>query len=310
MGHAIGVDIGGTKIHIAIVNDHGGLVRQSLIPTANSAVGENMLAAVIAGIMDIMLPGQEKIDGIGVGCAGQIDFRTGEIAYAIENLPGWSGLPIKGRLRDAFELPVYVDNDANVIAIAEKLFGAGKALDSFICLSLGTGIGGAIMESGKLIRGVTGGAGELGHVSIDFNGPRCACGNYGCIELYASGTGIVRIAAEMARPDKRAGQNILSAREIVSNWTKGDLDCSKVMEQVIRALATYISGIIHVFNPQAVILGGGVSESGKMFHEVLNREIRVRTSPVMFKECKIITSHKGNSTGVIGAAAQVWHYTS
>ncbi|TJY44543.1 ROK family protein [Cohnella pontilimi] len=310
MEFAIGVDIGGTKIQFAAVNREGAIMERQLMLTEALLGPQQLVDKVLAGIEGMisnLTPGG-RIAGIGIGSAGQIDFRTGSVAFAGETLPGWTGTPIKRLVEERFHIPAYVDNDVNVIAVAEKVFGAGREFESFVVIALGTGLGGAIVESGQLVRGAFGGAGELGHVSVDFNGPRCpSCGNYGCIELYASGTGIARLGAESLSAGATAAWKP-NSREIIEAWLQGEPLAGDVMDRVIRALGSAVAGFIHTFNPEAVIIGGGVSETGPVFLDALNEAVQARTSAAMSKACRLLPAYVGTDAGVIGAAAQVWHY--
>ncbi|MBD2870180.1 ROK family protein [Paenibacillus arenilitoris] len=308
MKYAVGVDIGGTKIQFALVDEQGRIARGDVVATEAARGAEGVMQTVVEGIDRVIGDGCARIEGIGIGSAGQIDFRTGEVSFAVDTLPGWTGTPIKQIVERRFGLPAYVDNDVNAAAVAEKCFGAGRQLDHFVCLALGTGIGGAIVESGRLLRGASGGAGELGHVSVDFNGPRCSCGNYGCVELYASGPGIARLARETLAAQGTAAEAGLGAKEVLADWSGGAAYAALVMDRVIRALASAVAGIIHAFNPQAVIIGGGVSGAGDAFFAALAKEAAARTSPSMRGDCRIVPAGVGANAGVIGAAAQVWHY--
>ncbi len=313
MEYAIGADIGGTKIQCAAVDREGRVIDRHLLPTEAPLGPEQVMEKLLSGIERIrsQLPADARIAGIGVGSAGQIDFASGTVAFAGDQLPGWTGTPIKRRVEEKFDVPVYVDNDVNVVAVAERLYGAGRGLDSFLCVALGTGIGGAIVEAGRIVRGVQGCAGELGHVSVDFNGPRCDnCGNNGCVELYASGSGIARLGSELIAAAEQRPAWRADSREIAQAWLAGDPQAGQVMGVAIRALATAIAGYIHMCNPQAVIVGGGVSETGSVFLEALDREVRSRTSPSVRSAYRLLPAYVGNDAGVIGAAAQVWLYDS
>jgi glucokinase len=311
---AIGVDIGGTKIHFALVDDEGKIVYQEIIPTEAMQGADYVLKNLLSGIEKMYEVAKTRSDisliGIGIGSAGQIDFSTGTVAYAGATLPGWTGMPIRRVVETQFPLPVIVDNDVNVIAIAEKHFGAARQLNSFVCLALGTGVGGAIVEDGRLIRGAFGGAGELGHVSVNFSGPLCSsCGNYGCLELYASGTGISRLAIEMTSAYPGVISWEPNSREVIKAWLNGDPHAAQIMDTVIMALSTGISGFIHTFNPQAVIIGGGISIAGDAFFKAIRKETARRTAPAMWKTVELIPSSVGVNSGVIGAAAQLWYYS-
>ncbi|WP_274650321.1 ROK family protein [Paenibacillus humicola] len=316
MEAAIGADIGGTKIRFALVDRNGRLLRRESVATEARLGAAQVLEKTLSGTGRMLETaktltgisgGPPSVAGIGIGSAGQIDFRTGAVAYAVDTLPGWTGTPIRQAAERRFGLPVCVDNDVNAIAIAERLYGAGRHLRSFVCLALGTGIGGAVFEAGRLVRGAFGGAGELGHVSIDCGGPRCSCGNYGCVELYASGSGIARLAAESAAA---GGFNAAAwgsgARGVIAGWLAGDAAAAQVMALAIRALGTAVSGYIHAFNPEAVIIGGGVAEAGGPFFRALEAEVNDRTSSRMREACRILPAYIGSDAGVIGAAGQVW----
>lgn len=310
MGYAIGVDIGGTKVQFAVIDRGGEIINRHRVPTEAHKGPEQLMHKVLLGI-DMMMKSagaEGEVQGIGIGSAGQIDFREGTVLYAGDTLPDWTGTAIKRLVTQRYNTRVYVDNDVNVIAMAEKMYGVGKHCDNFVCLALGTGIGGAVMESGRLLRGVFGGAAELGHVSVDINGPRCSCGNNGCIELYASGSGIARIGLEMQRNESVSYAWRPNSRDIIRAWHQNDPSATAVMRVVIRALGAAVAGYIHAFNPEVVVIGGGVAESGPRFLQELDQEIDARTSSYMRSCCRIMAASFGNDAGVIGAAAQVWFY--
>lgn len=310
---AIGVDIGGTKIHFAAVDSGGSIVADEIIPTEAEQGSQAVMNKVIQGIASIQNQLQTRkllsaVRGIGVGSAGQIDFESGEVVFATDSLPGWKGTKIRELIAQQFDTPVFVDNDVNVIAWAEKYYGAARPYESFICLAIGTGIGGAIVEKGRLVRGAFGGAGELGHLSVDFQGPLCSCGNRGCIELYASGTGIARVAREMVADYNWQPTWQLDSRSLTSAWVQGDEQAEEVMNRVIQALGTALGSIIHTFNPQAIIIGGGVSALGQPFFERLEQAAEPKTSPAMWQATKLLPAAIGTGAGVVGAASQVWLY--
>jgi len=310
---AIGVDIGGTKIHWAVMDREGRLLHSLKQPTPSREGAEAILRAVAEGIaqMEKWLLAQEDgwiCAGIGIGSAGQINFETGVVEYAVDTIWGWKGAQIKQTLARRFPYPIYVDNDVNAIAIAEQMYGAGRRYRHFVCLALGTGVGGAIVASGSLVRGAYGGAGELGHLTVDFNGPRCSCGNYGCLELYASGTGISRVAQEwIARNDWKVSWRP-DSREVIAAWLAGDQQASEVMAYVIGALSSGISSLIHTLNPEAVIIGGGVAETGSPLLNAIRSEAARRTGEAMWRAVEVLPATVGSNAGVIGAAAQVWSY--
>lgn len=300
---AIGVDLGGTKLALALVDRQGVVHHHKVLPTEAHKGAAHVLDNMIQGVQDVAFVADREgiaVTGIGIGSAGQIDAKSGSVAHAGDTLPGWTGTPLRTVVSERFKLPTYVDNDVNVIAVAEKMYGVAQGLDSFVCVALGTGIGGAVVERGELVRGVFGGAGEIGHMSVDFNGPRCYCGNYGCLELYASGSGIARLAHVAGWSQET------SAREVISRWQVQDEAAMEIVKQMIDALATAIAGLVHILNPQAIVIGGGVADIGEPLFAVLREAVRERTFPSMFSKLSLLPAQMGSHAGVIGAAGLVW----
>ncbi len=314
MEAAIGVDIGGTSLKFGVVDREGRVLRHWTRPTPAGGASEGIMSELLAGI-ERMLAELEaeapeiRLAGIGIGSAGQIRAADGSVAFAVDTIPGWTNTPIKRRVEERFpSLPAYVDNDVNVLALAERYYGAGRDVRDFVCLALGTGIGGAVVQGGKLVHGAYGGAGELGHLSVDFNGPRCSCGNYGCIELYASGSGMERLVRERYASGGGAAAPAweLTAAGLLTAWQAGDAMATETMDIVLGALGSAMAGIIHALNPEAIVLGGGVVEHAPALLPAIVAATEPRTSPVMWKHVRIVPALSGNRSGVIGAAAQAW----
>ena len=311
---AIGVDIGGTSLKFAVVDQEGRVLRERTAATPSHGGANSIMSEMLAGIDSLLADMRASapdvpIEGIGIGAAGQIDAKDGSVAFAVDTIPGWTGTPIRRLTADRFPaLPVYVDNDVNVLALAEKYYGAGKNARHFVCVALGTGIGGAIVQDGAIVHGAYGGAGELGHLSVDFNGPRCSCGNFGCLELYASGSGIHRLLADMFDGLSPPAWE-LNAAGLLSAWERGDAAAAEVMDVVLGALGSAFASIIHALNPEAIIVGGGMLDRVPALLPAIERATAPRTSPAMWKHVKLLPALSGNRSGVIGAAAQVWHHS-
>lgn len=307
--YAIGVDIGGTKINTGIVTEEGEVLLTHSLGTlagqANTAVRVQEAVKGLLAEARNQRPGI-RYKGIGVGSAGQVDWEDGSIRHASGLIGGYSGTKLKRMLRDGFRLPVRVDNDVNVLALTEKRLGAGQGVRNMICLALGTGVGGAIVADGRLVHGAWGGAGELGHMSVDFQGIPCICGARGCLEQYASGTGIARRMRERLSSTGRAEQ--LDTREVFARWEAGDPLAADVMNETIAALGTAIASLIHLFNPELIIVGGGVAEAGKLLMERLREEVSRRAMPSLAEGVRIEAAYRGNWSGMIGAALQIWEY--
>ncbi|MFS0839756.1 ROK family protein [Paenibacillus sp. 1P03SA] len=307
---AIGVDIGGTKINAGLVTREGGVLHTvSLGTMAGTARTEDRVLQAVETLMAEASAASagRACAGIGVGSAGQIDWAAGSVRSASDLIPGYAGTPLRRILEQRFGLPVVVDNDVNVLALTERLLGAGRGSSSFVCLALGTGVGGAVVADGRLLHGAWGGGGELGHLSVDFNGPACLCGGRGCLEQYASGTSIARRMRE-----KLAGYGLpdegIDTREVFARWKSGDAVAAEVMEETLAALGSAVASLIHALNPELIVIGGGVAEAGDDLFEGVRREAAQRTMPSMWKGVRIEPAYRGNWSGMIGAALQVWEY--
>jgi glucokinase len=308
--HAIGVDIGGTKINLGVINRQGEVILSSNLLT--HAGQDNMLERIseeIKGLLqqlEVEKPGT-IISGIGVGTAGQVDWQTGSIRFASDLLPGYTGTKIKEQLHQMLELPVFVDNDVNVLALSEKYFGSARGLKHVIILALGTGVGGAIMVEGSIVHGAWGGAGEIGHMSVNFKGSSCICGNIGCLEQYASGKGIAKLMNDrLAAAEPEITHPIVDAKEVVARWLSHDSVASEVMDEVFAALGSAIASLVHIFNPELIVMGGGVSEVGEVFLSRVREETQKRAMPSMYAGVRIEASYQGNLSSMIGAGMLVW----
>ncbi|QHT59660.1 ROK family protein [Paenibacillus lycopersici] len=306
--HAIGVDIGGTKVNMGLVDREGRILLQRTFPTQASLPGlmDRLISGLHAFIADIRAAGYAH-SGIGVGTAGQIDPATGSVYASSDLIPGYAGTRIRDLLSGEFDCPVAVDNDVNVLAVAEKHFGAAKDEANVLCLAIGTGIGGAILIDGELVHGAFGGAGEFGHLSVDMNGRACICGGRGCLEAYASGTSIARLMAERLNEQGRpGGASPPDAREVVAGWLAGDEDAEAVMDIVFAALGAALASLVHAFNPGTIVIGGGVADIGRPFFDRLQVELERRAMPSMGRHARVCPSFLGNRSAMVGAAALLW----
>lgn len=297
---ALGIDIGGTHCGFALMDREGRLHHRHDIPTHATDGGQVLIRRLIIEARSLIrtIPG---VVGIGVGSAGQIDFVTGQCSHATEALPGWTGMPIAQHLRDAFGLPVWVENDANAAALGEQQFGAARGLSDVVCLTLGTGVGGGVIAGGRIFRGGHGAGGELGHLPVAVDGAPCACGARGCLEAYASATGILRMARE-------AGVDAASTREVYQLATGGDPRAGEVTQRAARYLAQGIVAIAAAFDPQAVLIGGGVSQAGALLFDPVRETLQ--RHPFVGGRCEVRPCALGPEAGVIGAAAQVFLYAN
>ncbi|WP_430812928.1 MULTISPECIES: ROK family protein [unclassified Carboxylicivirga] len=310
MSYAIGIDLGGTNIKYAIVSDDGTIVIESIKPTqaneGRDVVVQNILNCCNE-LLEYAAAHQMEVSGVGVGSPGIID--NGLVLGGAENLPEWESLPLGGILSRRLNLPVFVENDANMMGLAEVRFGAADNVDDAIFLTIGTGVGGAMVLNGELYGGHRNRGAELGHIVINPDGAICDCGTKGCLEAHASVTSLIRdykdalAEAGHTLPDKIDGVHIMQ------NFRSGEACAQKALNQHMDYLAMGIASFINIFSPQKVIIGGGLSEAGDFYID----EVQKRTMKLAMKETSVFTqivqARLGNKAGFIGAAALVFDRT-
>lgn len=313
--YAIGVDIGGTKIAVGLVDRHGGLQEEWRLPTGAVRGRDHVLNQVRRGIDEMRRrsaanrPGSE-VAGIGIGTAGQVDFRTGRIVSTTGNLPGWYGTPLKDLLESEYGVPVVVENDVNAAAWGEKWLGAGRGVDHFVCLTLGTGVGGAIVDGGRMVRGARGGAGEVGHLILFPDGLPCTCGRRGCLEAYVSGPAIARryLAAVEAPGEPEAGgeREHVRSQDVFELAHQGDRVAKTVIADTYRFLGYGVASLVNIFNPSRVIVGGGLSQVGEELLLALREAVSEYALQGVAQDVEIVLAELGEKAGLYGAAYLVW----
>jgi len=282
---AIGVDLGGTNLRVAAVDESGNLLEKV---TSGTEVGRgrdqviNDMTTVILDL-EVKFASAGKLAGIGVGVPGIIDMRTGMLRES-PNLPGWEDYPVKDEIERRLHAPVLLENDANAAALGESWLGAARDYDSMCMLTLGTGVGGGIVLNGEVWRGMAGMAGELGHITVDPNGPPCGCGSRGCVEQYASATAIKRMAMEAiadgSAPElaRAAHGNVeFSAKTVYQMAVQGDEPALAIFRKVGWALGIVVGDLANIFNAPMYVIGGGVSSSWEAFASAMLEELRRRS---------------------------------
>lgn len=316
--YSIGVDLGGTNIVSAIVNYQGEIVNSLKVPTLAERGKEATIKKIIEAIHKNIVQSSvapDNIIGIGIGAPGPLDIKRGIINFA-PNLPGWRDVPLRKILEDEFNIKVVLENDANAAAWGERCFGAGQGVNNLVCFTLGTGIGGGIIIDGKIYHGNNYGAAELGHMTVNKDGPRCNCGNYGCLEAYSSATGIKnRIKNRIKEGIKSKFLNFdnddelfesLRLKLIFETARKGDKLTKSVVEEAISYLGIAIANIANILNPEMVVLVGGITNEGDKLLIPLKREVRKRAFYSNYKFLKIVIGKLDGNAGVLGAAALLW----
>ena len=316
----VGVDIGGTNIVVGVVPEVGG-EPESLRsqPTRSERGADAVVDDVVrmAGeVIDEALASRggspDRIIGVGIGCPGPLDLERG-LVLTTPNL-GWTNYPIRQRISDGLGLRAALDNDANCATLGEWWQGAARGVRHLAGVTLGTGIGGGLVIDGRIVHGASGVAGEFGHTTIDFTGRRCKCGNYGCLEAYASGPNI----AARAREGIEAGYESsivdlvdgdlgrITAVTVYDALLQGDKYAHEVMLETARVLGAGVANIVNMFNPEMVVIVGGVTRAGEHLFAPLRSEVRRRAFTVAVEACRIVPGEL-EAAGVIGAAAVFVH---
>lgn len=315
---AIGVDLGGTNIRVAEVDAEGHLFHQVRRSTP-AGRGEEAVIDRMKGAIGRLLEAADRdkgqILGIGIGSPGLVDPGRG-VVHIPPNFPGWDSVPLGKKVEDAFGLPTRVTNDVNAMALAESRLGAGKGYNSLICVTLGTGVGGAFVLDGKVYTGFTGSAGEIGHITVEPNGPRCRCGNFGCLERLVGAEYIVERAVRRLRgpgadsilPKMANGRlGSLTPKLITEAARQGDGAAKEVLWEVGEYLGIVFSGLVNFLNPEAIIVGGGIAEAGALIFDPIVEVVRKRAMPIPAQAVHIIPAQLGERAGVVGAALLVFN---
>jgi len=309
--YAIGIDLGGTKILTALVDKTSGQVVCSVKKKTKKEKGvENIIRKTIEAVKEVIETSnidKSQIQSIGVGVAGQVDRKNGVLISAA-NLD-CDNLKVKEILENEFGIPTFVGNDVEIAALGELKFGAGRGYNDFVCVFVGTGVGSSIVEGGKIHRGSSGTAGEIGHIIVDLNGRICGCGAHGCLEAYASRSAIERRitgALKKGRPSI-ISEYMKEGKPISSQMIKKAIDRDdELVVQSVTEGSEYLSGglasIINFLNPQLIVLGGGLVDAVDFFYQKTIKKARAKALPVPAKFIEFKKAELGDFSGVIGAA--------
>lgn len=303
--YVVGVDLGGTKIYTALVDLDGNMVKEITVKTEAHRGDKAVLDKLISTI-DTVLEGVDinEVKAIGVGSPGPLDVKKGLIVYT-PNLP-FKNFNIVQPIKEKYNIPTYLDNDANAATLGEFMFGAGKGSRNMVYVTVSTGIGGGAIINGSLFRGSTANALEIGHTTVMKGGPRCGCGNTGCAEAVASGTAIMkrgREAVESKVETSLKDYDEVTAKEVFTEAGKGDKVSQDILNDALSYLGIAIANIANSFDPDKIVMGGGVSQAGDIVFEKIDYEMERRCLKIIYDNCKIEKAVLGGKAGVLGAAA-------
>jgi glucokinase len=302
----VGIDVGGTAIKHGVVTVAGDVLEDASLPTPRGGRDAILTA------LDLLVKAhgeRHDIAGIGVGTAGAVDYATGTVRGHSPNIAGWEDTPVAAELSRRTSLPVTVDNDANCMALAETRAGAGRGSSFVFFLTLGTGVGSAVVYRGKLMRGAHSMGGEWGHATIVHEGRPCACGQRGHLEAYASATALTqRMLALVAEgvpslyAKEAAGAELPGSREVFAAAAEGDKAAGRAIAETTAYLGTGIASAVNLLDPELVVIGGGMAAAGETFFAALRREVQARVHAGAADYVRIVPAALGNRAGLIGAA--------
>ncbi len=310
----LAVDIGGTKILTALFSADGKMLAKDVCPTLADE-GVKPVIERLCSAIESMLDGNNlkasQMGGIGIACAGGIDSGRGVVVTPSPNMTGWADIPLGDIIQERFKISTFVVNDASAAALGEHRSGAGMGVNNLVLFTLGTGIGGGIITSGELYLGAVGAAAEIGHMTIDDNGPQCGCGNTGCLEMLASGRAVERDAVKrISRGEKSSLSEMAGGKteditaEMVGAAAKnGDPLALDVLSRAAYYLGIGMINVVNIFSPEMIVLGGGMAELGDLFIGPGKKMVAERAFPISSRIVRIVTAQLGNEAGVCGAAA-------
>jgi glucokinase len=314
MNHYIGVDLGGTNLRAAIIDtDTGQIYHQRKCPTLAADGQESVIRRIVELINELTQANDvpdSSIQGVGIGVPGTPDIDSG-IIQILPNLPGqWLNVPLQAIIEKQVQLPVALINDVRAITLGEWMFGAGRGVDTLVCLAIGTGIGGGVVVNGQFHLGIGGTAGEFGHHVVEVDGLPCGCGGKGCLELYASGPAIAAMGVKevMHGHTTRIGElvdhdlNRIDVEIIVQAANEGDLIANGILQRAGTYLGIAVGNILGTISPQKVIFAGGVSRAGDLLLAPILQTVKERVHVIPVAKVDFVLAELGINGGLVGAA--------
>jgi len=307
----IGVDVGGTNIKAVAVNPAGDIIGETSVPTRASLGPESVIEQIHTAIRQVLHQiGDMLPSAIGIGAPGSVDFEKGTLQHP-PNLPGWGVIPLADIIHDRWSVPVILDNDANCAALGEAKHGAGKSFRHFIGITLGTGVGSGIIINGSIFHGEKGYGGELGHMTIDRDGPQCRCGNRGCVEAFVGNSYIVAEARRTLAKHPESALHVqsketpeaLTPKTIAEAAHAGDRTAYRILYEAGEKLGIAIAAAVNLLDISVFIIGGGISAAGEPLFEGIGTSANGRVLEVHRSKVRILKAELGNKAGMLGAAS-------
>jgi len=308
--YVVGVDLGGTNVRAALVDRQGRILEEARRPSLAESSAEETLTAIHDAVADVL--GRHNVHarqvvGIGIGLPGIMDSETGVVFWS-PNFPAWKDVAVPPAVGTPLSLPTYILNDARCAALGELQFGAGRGARHMVMITLGTGIGGAFVVDGRLLLGPNGSIGEVGHMTIDPNGPRCGCGNFGCWEQWCARDAIIERALRLVQRGRatRMLERVAEPGEITPQLIaeaagEGDALAREVMEETAFYVGVGVANLINMLNPEIFVIGGGIAQAGEVLFEPLKRTVRARAVALQQRTARILPAELGDNAGVMGA---------
>jgi glucokinase len=299
--YVIGIDIGGTNIKIGLV-DKKGLVRaRGHLSTKDFIHSKTkLIEAIVLGCQDILKKygiKKSQVSGIGIGLPGLVNTKK-SLVYSLTNIPGWKNVPLKKIIEKKIKIPTFIDNDVNVMTLAEWKYGAGRGMKNMVCITIGTGLGGGLVINNQLYRGEGFAAGELGHIPINEKGQKCNCGGWGCLETYA-GNRYLNVRA------KNIFHKKITLEEITCKASLGEKKAIVFWKEVAEHIGNGLTGVVNVLNPSCIVIGGGIAKAHQHMFQTIRLTIKKRAMHVQGKMVRIVKSRLGSDAGIIGTRVLV-----
>jgi len=301
---AIGIDVGGSSLKCGVVNRNGEIVHSFLQSLEEVSTEEEVITAIADAVSRCAMAVNNSVEGIGIGFPGIVDQNV--VIGGADNLPGFNNLPLAQIIEAKTGYPVWIDNDANMMGYGELKYGAASDSENIVFLTVGTGIGGAILIDGKIFGGHQNRGAELGHIIINHGGKPCSCGAKGCFEAYASILALIEDFRDAG--GTVAAGNQITGRSIVAKYHEGNPIAKATLQQHFDYMATGIASFINVFSPQKVVIGGGISEAGSFYIDEIKTRVLRLAMPAAAQFTNIVAATLGNKAGLLGCAAKVFDH--